>query len=68
MSNNVSNAVSRAERFLKHYDDGGRPAEVIADLIHYCREKNINFAHECEVGNAYAEGDVALDSNDEDLG
>jgi ribosomal protein S10 len=48
MINFAEQAVSRVEEFLKQYDTD-QPAEIIADILHYCQAKGIDFEGEVEL-------------------
>lgn len=58
MSLFVKDAVQRVEEFLKNYDSD-QPAEIIADLLHYCREQGIDFEEQCRIAQGYV--DIELD-------
>lgn len=56
----VKNAVHRVELFFSHYDTD-QPAEILADILHYCRENNISFEEELETAQTYVVEEVATD-------
>lgn len=58
MSLFVKDAVQRVEEFLKNYD-GDQPAEIIADLLHYCREQGIDFEDQVRIAREIV--DIELD-------
>lgn len=59
----VDNAVARVEEFLKKYDTD-QPAEILADIIHYCRENNIDFVSEVELAMSYANEELSTDEEE----
>ena len=52
MVNLIDDAISRVDRFLFNYDSE-QPAELLADIIHYCREKGYDFAEQLNIAEDY---------------
>lgn len=59
----VDNAVARVEEFLKKYDTD-QPAEILADIIHYCQYHNIDFVTEVETANGYVLEELGADEEE----
>jgi bifunctional ADP-heptose synthase (sugar kinase/adenylyltransferase) len=59
MNEFVAAAVDRVEsKFLVHCDTDV-PAEILADVLHYCRVKGLDFDNELRQAQAYVEAELA---------
>ena len=56
----VSQAVERVEDYFKNYDTE-QPAEILADILHYCREKGLDFANELVLAENYVDEELSYD-------
>ena len=66
MSNYVEQAVKRVEGYFKNYDTE-QPAEILADILHYCREKGMDFANELVLAESYVDEELGYDDDDDDV-
>jgi len=67
MSNYVEQAVGRVEGYFKNYDTE-QPAEILADILHYCREKGIDFNNELNLAESYVGEELGVDeAKDEEV-
>jgi len=62
----ASNAVKRVEEYLKNYDSDN-PAEILADVVHYCRENEIDFVVQLELAHGYVESEEELDGDQKEV-
>jgi bifunctional ADP-heptose synthase (sugar kinase/adenylyltransferase) len=59
MNEFVAAAVDRVEsKFLVHCDTDV-PAEILADVLHYCRVKGLDFDNELRLARDYVEAELA---------
>lgn len=58
MNSSINSAFDRTEEYLKLCECSD-PAEILADLIHYCNVKNMDFERVLEVANKF----VAAETN-----
>lgn len=51
----IQEAVDRVEQLLHNYDsyDTEMPAEILADIIHYCKVKGFDFADQLNIAESY---------------
>lgn len=61
MSNFSEQAVERVNSYFKNYDTD-QPAEIIADIVHYCQQKGINFYDEVELAVIYVSEELSYDA------
>jgi len=56
----VNQAVQRIRNLLDNADiyDSDEPAEIIADVIHFCRVNDIDFDDQLRKAHGYAEHEV----------
>lgn len=57
--NIIEQAVDRVEQYFKNYDTD-LPAEILADIIHYCREKGIDIYEEMRLAEQYVDEELAF--------
>lgn len=60
MTNSENLAYQNISDFLKKYDTE-QPAEILADILHYCRVENIDFFRQLELAKSYVAEELALD-------
>jgi bifunctional ADP-heptose synthase (sugar kinase/adenylyltransferase) len=59
MNEFVAAAVDRVEsKFLVHCDTDV-PAEILADVLHYCRVKGMDFDNELRMARDYVDAELA---------
>ena len=53
--NLVHEAVGRIEQLLLNYDsyDTEQPAELLADIMHYCKAKGFDFVEQLNIAEDY---------------
>ena len=66
--NFVQAAIDRVEHNLRQYDSD-QPAEILADIIHYCRVKGIDLDSELRFAEQYADEELIcqLEYNEENV-
>ena len=52
MINLIQESVDRVERFLANYDTD-QPAEILADIMHYCKAKGFDLAEQLNIAEDY---------------
>jgi hypothetical protein len=55
----VESAIKRVEGYLNSYDTA-QPAEIIADILHYCERHSIDFAEETRLAEGYVQEEISL--------
>lgn len=60
----VLSSAARAEGLMKLSIDYDRPADIIADLIHYCNQKGITFEEELAAARGYVEEEINEDQDE----
>ena len=60
MNNFIAEAIDRVESYFPNYDCH-TPAEILADIIHYCRVKDIDFDEELRLAEGYADAELEMD-------
>ena len=63
----ASLAASRV-RLLMKQTDMDRPADLIADIMHYCKAEGIDFEAESNVAKSYVAEEEGFDAGDEEAG
>lgn len=56
----VKQAIARVQSYFKNYDTE-QPAEILADILHYCRENDIDFEDELERAYGYVNEELSVD-------
>ena len=56
----VESAIKRVEGYLNSYDTA-QPAEIIADILHYCKRHSIDFAEETLKAEGYVQEEIGID-------
>ena len=56
----ANDAIARVKGYLVNYDTD-QPAEILADIIHYCREMDIDLEHELDLAEQYADTELDFD-------
>lgn len=59
MQDIIQDAVQRVENYLSNYDTG-TPADILADIIHYCRANGIDFLDELDGAHGYVEEELSF--------
>lgn len=60
MNQFVRDAISRTEGFLKVYGTD-EPCELLADVIHYCRENDIDWRKQVSKAQSYVTEELSYD-------
>ena len=60
MTESQARACKTIQEFLTKYDTD-QPAEILADILHYCQVKGIDFNIQLELANVYVEEELAVD-------
>jgi hypothetical protein len=60
MNQFVRDALGRTEGFLKLYGTD-EPCELLADVIHYCRENNIDWRKQVSKAQSYVTEELSYD-------
>ena len=55
-----SQAIERVRGYLSNYDTD-QPAEILADILHYCNNSGINFMNQLRVAEGYMEEELSVD-------
>lgn len=55
----IQDAVNRIDRFMYGYDSE-QPAELLADVMHYCREKGYDFAEQLNIAQSYVHEEQSM--------
>ena len=53
-------SLERVEKFFAEYDTA-RPAEILADIIHYCDVHGIDIESEMELAQDYSNEETSID-------
>lgn len=48
----IQDAVNRVDRFLYNYESE-QPAEILADIIHYCKAKGYDLAEQLNIAEDF---------------
>ena len=54
-------AIARVQGFLSAYDTD-QPAEILADIMHYCNSSGINFLGQVHLAESYVLEELSADS------
>jgi hypothetical protein len=53
-------AIERVRGYLSNYDTD-QPAEILADLLHYCNNSGINIHDQLVLAQSYVEEELSVD-------
>ena len=56
-----SQAIQRVQGYLGNYDTD-QPAEILADILHYCNSSGIDFRSQLRLAESYVEEELSVDS------
>jgi len=62
--NTMASLAANRVRLLMQQTDMDRPADLIADILHYCREEGICFGNELSTAEAYVTEEETFDDQD----
>jgi len=62
----MSSLAANRVRLLIEQTDMDRVADLLADILHYCREEDIDFGCELDVAHAYVNEEESFDNLDEE--
>jgi len=62
--NTMSSLAANRIRLLMQQTDMDRPADLIADILHYCREEGIDFSVELDAAECYVTEEDSFDNED----
>lgn len=54
-------AITRVQGYLGNYDTD-QPAEILADILHYCNSSGIDFRAQLQLAESYVTEELAVDS------
>jgi len=60
--NTMSSLAANRVRLLMAQTDMNRVADLIADILHYCREEDIDFGCELDVAHSYVAEEDSFDT------
>lgn len=64
----MASLAANRVRLLMQQTDMDRPADLLADIMHYCREEGIDFEAEANVAESYVTEELGFDAGDEEAG
>ena len=53
-------AIERVRGYLSNYDTD-QPAEILADILHYCNSSGINIHDQLRLAQSYVEEELSVD-------
>ena len=53
-------AIERVRGYLSNYDTS-QPAEILADILHYCNNSGINIHDQLRIAEGYVEEELSVD-------
>ena len=59
----VAKSIDRVKGILAQYDDSD-PADLIADIMHYCQDNELDFDHLVNLAERYVTADKVADETD----
>jgi hypothetical protein len=62
--NTMSSLAANRVRLLIEQTNMDRIADLIADILHYCREEDIDFQYEFDIAQSYVAEEDSFDSVD----
>ena len=54
-------AIERVRGYLSNYDTA-QPAEILADILHYCNNSGINIHDQLKLAESYVEEELSMDT------
>lgn len=54
-------AIERVQGYLGNYDTDA-PAEILADILHYCNNSGISFQDQLRLAEGYVEEELSADA------
>ena len=57
--NLIQEAVGRIDRFMHGYDSD-HPAEILADIMHYCKAKGFDLAEQLSIAEGYVSEEESM--------
>jgi hypothetical protein len=54
-------AIERVRGYLSNYDTD-QPAEILADILHYCNNSGINIHDQLKLAESYVEEELSVDT------
>jgi hypothetical protein len=60
--NTMSSLAANRVRLLMEQTDMDRVADLIADILHYCREEDIDFQYEFDIAQSYVAEEDSFDT------
>jgi hypothetical protein len=64
--NTMSSLAANRVRLLMAQTDMNRVADLIADILHYCNEEEIDFGYELDIAHSYVNEEESFDNLDEE--
>jgi hypothetical protein len=55
-----SSAIERVRGYLSNYDTN-QPAEILADILHYCNNSGINIHDQLRLAQSYVDEELSVD-------
>ena len=55
-----SSAIERVRGYLSNYDTD-QPAEILADILHYCNNSGISIHDQLRLAESYVEEELSVD-------
>jgi hypothetical protein len=56
-----SSAIERVRGYLSNYDTN-QPAEILADILHYCNNTGINIQDQLGLAQSYVDEELSVDT------
>jgi hypothetical protein len=60
--NTMSSLAANRVRLLIEQTDMDRVADLLADILHYCREEQIDFGYELDIAHSYVAEEDSFDT------
>jgi hypothetical protein len=54
-------AIERVRGYLSNYDTA-QPAEILADILHYCNSSGINIQDQLKLAQSYVDEELSVDT------
>ena len=54
-------AIERVRGYLSNYDTA-QPAEILADILHYCNNSGINIQDQLKLAQSYVDEELSVDT------
>lgn len=55
----IQDALNRVDRFLANYDSE-QPAELLADIMHYCKAKGFDLAEQLNIAQSFVHEEQSM--------